>query len=640
MALRMQTRASRWASLTDVDLRDIHAENFKLTVSYTAAARLTWSCRVAQHMHPIADGAFIIFWDDDAEDANGDPFSALNPIFIGYVETPTPGDFSRRVDYIAFDPTYRAAKEVTVFSEAWPQGTVPDTPPIPDDTAVPRLVWNVRITNDPDWAFQVGGDGTLGELIGGILDYTYHPLYWLDAAPGDGTSAGNGSAYEQSDLDALDHKPQEKLDFQSESVRSAIDRAQRYDPRFKLIFDAPTRKWRLRKLPSAPAVTLTLNDYTADHPVLSLKIMPSTEQCVTAISFYGPPAPYTVDLRWDDPIDPNVPSGEYPSPMAELIPLGDPKIYQIFFTAHGQFDARFWTRFIVADPELRRGARELPTPYQYQNTNLIIGSTEYPLVLLSYDYGASWIEWPAFFDHLHGVLTIARAPFYQRYAESGPLIPGSTQTFFCPTSLRLIWAPFGPPLKVRVPTSGFEGTAYTVAGRKVESFRYDEALMVGREFGTPVTTTARRAQFTKYGQTILDQSKNIVWTGGAELLYLDWRFLRLNRRVNFAAANGSGGTTTTGWEAIDAFVTDVEYDFAARRTRLTFSSDALSLFGVDPEELKAQLGIKALQQMEKYETTLQFRSYATWQGYRVNEVSGVMTTTSYEYIDPETGMPQ
>jgi len=152
MTLHMQTRASRWASLTDVDLRAIHAEGFKLFVSYSAATRLTWSCRVAQHTQPIADGAYIVFWDDDDVDADGNAFSAVNPIFAGYVETPAPGDTSRRVDYTAYDPTVRASREVTVFNAPWEQGTIPDTPPTPDPAAVPRLLYNVRIEADPDWS--------------------------------------------------------------------------------------------------------------------------------------------------------------------------------------------------------------------------------------------------------------------------------------------------------------------------------------------------------------------------------------------------------------------------------------------------------------------------------------------------------
>jgi hypothetical protein len=155
-----------------------------------------------------------------------------------------------------------------------------------------------------------------------------------------------------------------------------------------------------------------------------------------------------------------------------------------------------------------------------------------------------------------------------------------------------------------------------------------------------VTTTARRAQFVKYGQTILDQSKNIVWTGGAELLFLDWTYLRLNRRVNFEAKNGSGGMTTTGWETIDAIVTDVEYDFAARRTRLTFSSDTLALFGIDPEQLKTELRIKALEQVATYETSLQFSTFVNYTGYQLQQISGVTTSQQFTYIDPETGAAQ
>lgn len=641
MTLRMQQRLTRWDSFTDVDLAAIGAGNFRLTVSYSHAARLTWECIEPQHTAPIPGGCFIRFWDDEATDPDGNDFDEDNPLFIGYVEKPEPGDESNSINYTAFDPLFRATREVTIFSKAWPLGTPPSLPPVRPAGAVPRLIYNVRITADPDWSHQVGSDGTLGQLFGGILDFTYNALVWCDAAPGDGTFVGAELPYDQDDLDALTVKPQEKLDFASESPFSAIQRCTRYDPRFRCLFDPPTKRWRFHNITAAPVKFIVLNTRTTAHPPISLRLQPSTENCITAISIFGPPAPYNRDLFWDDAVDPYAVGGAYPAPRGELTPLGSPIVYQDFSTSGGMFQARFWSQFQITDPDVRPGARELPIPYQYANTDLILSTTAYPLALVSFDHGLTWVEWPADFDELAGIVQFARAPvFMQTDSSGGSLIPASTQIYFVPNAVRLIWAPYGDPLEVRQPPTGYEGTAYTQLGLRYEDFQNDEALMVGREFGQPVTTAERRAAFETYAQTILDQRKDVVWTGAAVLDGIDWEFCRLNRKVTFLAQDGSGGFLDTGWETIEAYATDVEYEFEEQTTSLTFSADKLALFGIDAAQLKEQLRIRPLQQMIEYQTQLLYAMVPLPNGRVVNQVIGVQTTPVFHYVDNPSAAQQ
>lgn len=622
MTWKMQVRTTAGGSLTEIDLRSstYYAENFRLSIAYGQPARLSWTCRVPQHLQPIPEGAYIVAWDDGANDNAGTPFSSGNPTFVGWVETPIPGQTSRAVEYTAYDPTYRASKHVTVFDAPYEEGE----PAEPAEDSVPRLVYNVRISSDPDWAIQVGGDGTLGEIISGLLEYTVEALRNHEAAP------ATGDAYDSADMSAMTHKPQEKMDFQSEGVFSAVERCQRYDPRIRCLFDPASKLWRFRNIVSAPAVTLQVNDPGVDHLVLSLQIQPSTENCVTAVSVYGPPSPGFAEFEWSED------TGDTDT----LEPITSPIVLETYTDAGGSHDVVVYQTFQIVDPEQRRGQLRLAEAELYDKAPNLFGETEVPLLLCSFDEGITWIEWyQTRFDYKDGKVTFIGSPPQFKVVDQsgGGVIPGSTQTIFAPTNLKLLWAPYEEPLKVRRPASGYEGTAFSVAGLEREYYQYDEALAVGREYGTPVTTTARRSQFETYAQTILDQRKNIVWTGGCTLDGIDYEFCRLNRRVNFEVNNGSGGTVSTGWDTIDAYVTDVDYDYAARTTTLTFSSDALALFGLDAEQLKLMLGIKALEQRAQYELSFVWKPFVSYKGYTMNQITGAVMTESFYYVDPETG---
>jgi hypothetical protein len=628
----IEQRLTRWETFEAVDLPAIGAGQFKLNVSYQSPARLTWTCLVAQHTAPIPRGAFIRMWTD-GDDPDGDPFGADNPLFEGYVEGVEPSSDSIGVSYTAYDATYRATKLATIFSAPWPPGTLPDTPPVRPEDAVPRLVYNVCITNDPDWAHQVGAQGTLGQVAAGILEWCYQPLLWSDAAPGDGTEDPVPAAYDPADLAWLSIKPQDKLDFASEGVRSALDRLHRYEPRLRVLFDPSTRLWRLINLTASPTITVTLNATDVEFPLLSLDLRPSTENCVTAVSIYGPPAPETAILNWEDPVNPD---GDDPTdPAAEIVPISAPEIIESFVTGGGTFLARWWRTWQIVDPDQRAGALLLPTPETYQLTTNLPASTDRPTVLLSWDRGETWMRWDAWYpDQNAGTITFTTLPAYKEVDDAGNgVVPASTQKWHLPTALKLIWAPFGEPLQVRAPEDGFEGTAFTDAGLMIEDYQNDEALMIGREFGQPVSSPARLAAFQAYAQTLLDQRKDIVWVGGAQIDGLDWRYCRLNKKVQLAAEDGSGNALTTGWESIDAWVTDVEYDLEEMTTQLTFSGDRLALFGMDEAQLKTSLNIKPMIQQMEYRTELMWNLRPLPNGRLVNEIVGVQTRPIFSYYE-------
>ena len=75
------------------------------------------------------------------------------------------------------------------------------------------------------------------------------------------------------------------------------------------------------------------------------------------------------------------------------------------------------------------------------------------------------------------------------------------------------------------------------------------------------------------------------------------------RRVNFGA-RVDGQKLTTGWENINAIVTDVEYDLEKGTTTLQFSTDMLEYTQQDPELLRALLQIKAMQTIVEQRFTL------------------------------------
>lgn len=658
MTLRFQYATLPFGGFTQISVTADRIDQIKLKVGDSHPRMLTWRMHGNNYSPPIPALAFVQFWDEGATDANGNAQTENNPAFEGYVETVNPSDDGLHIDYTAYDATRRASNEVTVMSVPWEQGTpvsgAGGTPPTVGTGAVPRLVQNCKTDNDPDYAFSLEQDLTVGQTIQSILEYQYHPLYWLRAAHGDGSAAGNGTAYRlntgsgtggNQELHAMDFKPQEKMVFESEPVRSAIARLmQMYAPQYRMIFEPGQRHWRFYNITAGTQLTLTLNDFTGTYKVLSYSLEPSLEECHTAVKIYGPQTTLVAAPGGEGDTDAFTTDGSAPS----LVPLGAGINLQNYVTATGTHQAIAYTRYQIVDTTKRRGAKLLSRTVTVPMTDWQFIPVKSPTLQISFDFGETWMTvLGTFFDFQNGIADMVN-PLYW-WVDPAP-IPGSTQKFFPPTTVRLVWAYYSDPITVRKPTTGYEGTAYTVAGLQSELAIYDESLAVGYEYGTPVTTATRVTQMGKLAQAILDERKNVVWTGGCVLEGLKYDFLMLNKRINFTGETTTGSPLTTGWESINAFLTDVEYDYENQVTSLTFSSDQMSLMRVDPERLKEVLKIKALQQVVSYSAFIPLREagYKPWtlagEDARTDprslggmEAAGAVSIETISYVDPETG---
>ena len=647
MALRLQLQPTPFATWVEGDLDALKLHSPKVTISYQGPAQFSFRCDVPQHIKPISRGIAIRWWDDAAVDDTGAAFTADNPLFLGIVEEVLPSSDSIGVEVVAYDPTYRASSDVDVMNAAYEEGTLPvdgvgGAFPQPPVSAVPRLVYNARILADPDFAYQVGSDGTAGQLIAGLLEFTYQPLYWLNAAPGDGTAAGNGVAYESGDLSVLDVKAQEKLVFESESIRSAVERVlHQFAPKHKLVWHPGSRRWRVRDITAGTSRALHLNDPDATAVVLSLDLRPSIADRYTAIKFYGPETSQLELFDWvgnftgPGSTTSTTTAGTVANTLNPILSSGI-KIEE-FSDAGGMKEVWAYTRWQIGDSTKRRGALKFPEPVEVQLGPYVFVPVTRPQLLFSWDGGTNWtLVDVVYYDPLNGTVD-TKTPWY-KFVSPAP-VAASTQNYFTPNAARLVWQYLTAPLSVRVPTTGFEGTAYTGDGLQRERRLYDESLSVGREFGVPVTTAERQDAFRKLGRQLLDLHKDLAFSGGCTLQGMQYDFCRLNRRVSFDAVDTDGSTITTGWETIAAAATEVEYDFDLGLTTLTINSDQLELQGEDVQGMKSRLKIKALEQVVDYQTNLLYALQKLPNGKAVSVAVGVETKPIFNYVAAED-MPQ
>lgn len=585
MALNMRIQTASFGDFTTLDLEAERIHSLKLSQGYSHPAKLTWEMDREQHSFPLDFNVFVQFWDDggsspDGQSGTGSAFSASNPNFEGFIEEIEPAA-SNRIRYTAYDPTSKAGKEVPCMSQAWTAGNAPNIPPQEGNGAVPRIVYNSMIDNDDDHQHSRGHNVSLGTILENLLDDAYHPLYWLNAAPGDGTSAGNGTAYESSDTALLTFQPQEKLVYESEAIRSAVDRTLQYEPRARLMWIPGTRKWRIRDITQAPAQTLTLNSFDGDRDVLTLDLDRSMENRATAVRFYGPESHVAAIASQVD---------------GGLAPF-DPSDY-VVLERLGSVEIRSFDKFQITDTSKQNMAPTLPAWITVYMGGYHWQSFRTETVQASWDGGNTWRSIKgAWFDRRQGIIYLGGHVFI--YNSEGQVVQTGTQHYFPPDYFRVIYAYIGTPITVRRPADGsFEGTAYTVGRLALEQKFYDESLAVGYELGTPVTTATRLAQFGVLAQAILNERKDIIYAGGLTIDGIDYSFDRLYHRVNLAGVDEDGSAVTTGWEAINANVTDVEYDYDQRLTTIQFSSDQQELIGWDPDALKEMLKIRALERRQ------------------------------------------
>lgn len=613
-------------SINDVDLSGLCLQFDKLQIGYSHPHVLSFTVAAPCHTAPLARNAFIIVWDADGKLPDGvTDQDEDHPIFEGFLEDVKPGSDANTVLYTAYDPTHLGAKMCPVMSAAWQEGNFAGpTRPAKAIGAVPRLVLNCANDADDDYAFARNGLGACSELIAGILEDQYQPLYWIHAAPGDGSNAGNGLAYVWTDeLERLVTIPQEKLVHESSTIRASITQIlTRFHPEWRMYWQPGERLFRFANVAGAPQINLKFNDPTSTLKILGVSIEPTTEGRYGAVEIRGPET-LTVELfNWSDGGGSNT-----------LVPIGSGVVLETYTDVSGDHDAIAYTQFQIVDPTLRRGGKLLPYAYELVMDGNIV-SYRGPVLQLSFDRGVTWTSTNTWFDHYNGIVYWDQPVYY--WTDHTPA--GSTQHYFPPNAARLVWAPYTDPIIVRAPGSessfggadgSFIGTAYTVGNLPAEYDLYDEALAVGYEYGTPVTTSYRRAQFQSLADSILLERKDIAWTGNITLDGIQWGFAWLGLRISLTAQDADGNPLTTGWEDINAWLTDVEYDLDRNVTTLTIASDQMANLGLDVSQLKERLKIKALQQVQysTYESIIQTMSDGLpW-------MSSVVETTHFDYVD-------
>lgn len=582
MALHLYQWNSGSSTWTELNLVSQRLTDFKLTVAYSHPATLTFTCHQAEHTAPIADGAFLSLTDDD-HSAGDNP---NDPVWEGRVAVRRPVS-ANQIEYICYDATHRAGNEIFVMSG-----------PTWSATEIPRLVYNCSITADVDYSHQRSSNAVVSTIIKNLLDDPLTTLRAMFAAP----AAAVG--YVSADVAGMDFEPQEKLVFESETLRSALSKMLAMYPQYRMLFwpgatATNGRTWRFHNVKSASQVTLTLNDYSGKI-VLSKNLERVVENRYTAIEFYGPPIGVNQTFSWE--------AGDL---APQWTAIAETNFLNGFAAPGTDMVGRKWQ---VTDAAKRRLLRIMPTevrmPSQKRDVSDIIWvevATRLPHIVAYWDKDTpdEVLEPIQAFtiDTINGIIELPR----QLYLTGPRRLPDEVE---------FRGAYYDEPLTLRHPTSGFTGTAYTQAGVEVVMRLYDEMLQVGYDLiinNTPSSSSSgssgssssqtlqewRLAQFRKLAEQLIEAYKDVVWTGGATLHGIDYDFLRLNKRVNFAGVDKDGGSLTTGWEAINAILTDVEYDYTEKLTTLTFSSDMMEYTQNDPERLKSILKIRAIEYREQ-----------------------------------------
>ena len=569
-------------------------------VSYSHPAIFKFRLHMAQHTTPIPLRSLIALEDTDyAEHPD-------QPVFLGHVWEIVPQE-SNVLDYTCYGVDMRARNEITIMSGDHS-----------DSNVIPRLVYNAKIDNDDDYVFEFAHDATVGEIIEDLLTNAYSELIAQHAAP----LTGGSDAFTSSDLTPLDFKPQEKVVFESEQLGQGIDRILNYFPSYRVLFEpgytSTTNRWRFVEPRSASQQTLTLNQFTGSKDVLSLSLNRDITQRYTAVKIYGPQS-----LNFAIAYSEAVSDTEFDDPgLTNEWVLGN----QTNFETNGPGTTGVGDcgkKWSITDSSARTISRLMPEWVLLDDSQFNVNGQSYlqrrvktPILQATWDGGDTW--WTVQGITIDFQTGVIEAPFaVYKYQPTG------SPVYLLPDNFRFAYAYFGDPVYVRKPSSSYEGTAYTVADMEVEQRIYDEMLAVGYEQGTPVVLATRTAQYEKLAQALLDARKDIVWTGGCTIAGIDYDFLRLQKRINFAAVDADGDSLTTGWESINAILTDVEYDYEEKLTTLTFSSDIMDFTESQMEDLKRKLKIRATRIIQIQNTVYNFgRSIGVFNDVRSFVVSG------------------
>lgn len=617
----MEYQDTPGGSFAAIDLAAERVHLQTLLISDQHAMQLKFYAVQPQHTLPFKLRTFIKVWDDAGTTPDGSPQSSSNPLFEGWIWEAQPAE-SNRVDYVAYDPSQMSGNEIPVMSKPWDASTGGSNPPQPAATAVPRLIINSSIENDVDYAYERASNQSVAGIVQLILDDAIEPLRWYNAAP------GVGSAYINTEMATFTYQPQEKIVFTNQSIRSALDSVtQHHYPEYAFLWTPGTRLWHWYSRLSAPPITLTLNAPAADNVVMTMELHRSLDGRYPAVSFYGPETAGPVEI--------------YSTLDGTLAPIGDYTQLELFTDSGGIGTVDVYPAYQIVDSAKRRGAKLFPSTYLVRDDAYHWVGTRSPCLEFSFDLGGTWRACESiWFDFQNGIAYFPAGVWIYFWSDH-ELEAGSTRHYWTPNAYRLVWAPYGEPLRVRYPTTGWEGTSYTIAGQKSELRIYDEMLAVGyNRIGIPVTTASRVAQYTELARSIQVTKKDILYTGGCTIQGLRYEFCRLNKCVNIAGVDADGVAVTTGWESLNIILTDAEYNFEDSITTLTFSSEALTALGDDQDLLKQRLkiggNVEVLRQIEMSYQYSQFQSPYT-RGAPIKFVSGIAVNDYDLYFDKSLG---
>ncbi|MFH5806699.1 hypothetical protein [Alienimonas sp. DA493] len=586
--------------------RDPVVSNITLHRPLNAPDSLSFTVHVAQHEVPYDATTWVELHDGDvAEGADG------RILFAGWVETPDIGQTSRTVQITAHDPTFRAETAARVN----------------EVTLTARDVFNADgVVGDPYVrACRLFG-ATVGEMCEAILDDRTTALQAIRACPAGGLPVPDGA------FAALDHVPLDTVKVESRGPRGAFEEIlPTFEPGYAVGWSPGSRQWVLRDVLGGPTDTLTLNDPDAvGGVVLALNLTRTTAGRFPAVKYTGPET-LTYRIASTDTVAAaeQFPNADDPDVVAltkvTVSGYPDSDFYGISDGAGGYVEIARTLPGWKARPGLHALTRNGDGEWVEGTFVWIPGvATLEPHVLFRFDpstagdggfYSAAPNNGLAYNDGVSDE-TIAESITLHESGTADPraglveipgglkrYVPGSGSpgTFETPVEVQLRHAIYADPHSVRYPASGYDGTSYSVAGLTTELVRYDDACAVDAEYN--VTTATRLSRMTELAQKHHAVVKDLAHAGGATLAGAlpDWQ---PGTRVGIAAADGSGGTTTTGWESANAVVTEVTLDLEADTTTLTLDGDVLALSAFDVDAMKAELKIRAAQRRVTLNTSM------------------------------------
>jgi len=625
-------RISQWDFVNEewdaLDLTTLGIADVKVKRSNSHPAILTFTMTAANYKLPLSYQTVLAVWDEGADHADGvTAQSADYPLFEGWVEVITPGSESNEVSITAYDPSWRAAR-LSLMNLPWDNATTPDP------ASSPLITYNATNDASVEYALARAVAFTVGEIIEQVMDDHVLPLQAIFAAPAAGTP------YDSTEIDALASEPQSTVTAQTECFAAFCERLlAAHDPAIRMFLEPGTRKWRFQNMKEAPEVTITLND--PSNPtgmVLAADIQRSADGRYGAVEIYGPPTREWAEATY-------TPAGPNTLDLTGTATVG---------TSPEEFNC--WYEFQVVDPDFTRMVNRGPYPITVPGPTIVSSKSDgsIPSAVIPSYTTTHWATFIATFqDNDGGSDQPASFSGWICDARSGIVSFGNVTNKTCvcrfnptgtpkietPESVTFLYPRLAPPLKVRVPESGFEGTAYTVGGLENTYRVYDETLAVGYENGNPVGSATREARFEEYAAQLLEQKKDLIYAGPITLEGMAYEFALLNRRVNLEALDDDGDPITDEWtwDTIGALVSDVEYDFKEGTTTISFSSDQLEALSMSQDEMKARLKIRPAEKVFWYTwNAVTFRRPTKPGGFRSGAMNGdtvAVATIGSGYVD-------